>query len=608
MLRSLEHRGPDDWGMAFFGLDADLRMGDGAHVIQRAALDLGLAMGHRRLSILDLTADGRQPMSSPDGLCTITFNGEIYNYIELREELRQAGAGFRTHCDTEVLLEAYRHWGTDMLPRLDGMYSFALWDVSRKRLICARDPFGIKPFYYGRDSNRYVFASEQRAVLEGLGSKGHMDRSRIAEFLVAGIADYDHGTHYEEIQQLGPGECIEVDARGKVTKRHVFWAAPSVPNEQQPNAVVLVQDAIDNAVARQLRSDVPIGACLSAGLDSGAIVAAVSRQLGPGARDFKVLTLSSPGFGPDETVVARTLASQLGLDWHPVTIDLSTLPEELEQHLRMTNGPTLGLSMFAGFKVMQKAQELGLKVMLNGQGGDEVFLGYPRMARRVLGEYWREGSVFKMAQEWFAMRRNMREPFLNWLIGNVYFTAGKFAVWRCRRRIRSFVDADLLSETRDDLTNDFFGSDGCHQAQVADLVQYSLQPLLRFEDRNSMAHGIEMRLPLLSVPLVNTSLQLPIDWRVRDGWTKYALRMAMNGQLPNDIVWNRRKLGFEVPAARWISAMRPSLNHWLSGLPSDSPVQAESLLAEIDAGGGDSQWFWRCLSTALWISFSGVKV
>ena len=392
MLHAIKHRGPDDWGMAFFGLQQESLITDGAHIKWVKSPGVQLALGHRRLAILDLSLAGRQPMLSRDGTFCITFNGEIYNYVELRSELSRY-TEFHTETDTEVLLEAYRRWGVEMLGRLDGMFAFALWDANANKLVCARDPMGIKPFYFAARDGLFLFASEPRAVLAGLGLPGSVDMVRIAEFLVLGISDHDEGTSYQEVQQLRGGHWFEVNANGFVSKPTAFWYPPTNIMREDTDVPLLVQEHIELAVRRQLRSDVPVGSCLSGGLDSGSIVATVGILLGSRAAEFKTLTLTSKDFEGDESHIARAMAQRAGVMWKAVEPEPRGVTGLIEEMIRAWDEPFPSLSMFAQREVMRHARDQGLKVMLDGQGGDEVFLGYPRVAQRVLGEHFWRGRI-----------------------------------------------------------------------------------------------------------------------------------------------------------------------------------------------------------------------
>ncbi|MBV8430040.1 MAG: asparagine synthase (glutamine-hydrolyzing), partial [Solirubrobacterales bacterium] len=608
MLQAVEHRGPDDWGMAFFGLPADCRDRDRGHVRRQESQAACLALGHRRLSILDLSPRGRQPMATADGSLTITYNGEIYNYVELREELGREGAAFHSGTDTEVLLEAYRRWGGAMLGRLDGMFAFAIWDAREGKLLCARDPFGIKPFYYGRDGRRFVFASEPRAVLAGLGTPGHIDVPRSAEFLVLGLADHDGGTAYREVGQLPGGHWMEVDAVSGISEPRPFWRPPNdvILDGEDPAARVREQIAL--AVRRQLRADVPVGSCLSGGLDSGSIVATIGQLLGERAAGFTTFTIANPGFERDEASRARVMAKWAGMRWVGVEPDIENFGADLERLVRVQGEPFASLSIYAQYKVMQCARRHGMTVMLDGQGGDEVFIGYQRVATRVIEEHLRYGRVGSALHEWRQLSRNAAIPMAQAVLYNVYFNSPRLVRLYKGRLLKPLVDHDWIRQVRPQATEQYYRCRGIRSLQLTELTCHPLPTLLRYEDRNSMAFGLEARVPMLSVGLVDLCLSLPWHWKVRNGWTKYVLRDAMRGRLPEEVLWHRHKHGFEVPQKLWVERARPQLAAWLSELPRDCPVDGAAILDHIDAGRGGDSNLWRCLSLALWMRSEGVRV
>jgi len=316
-------------------------------------------------------------MASQDGRYWIVFNGEVYNYVELAEELSDRfGSVFKTRTDTEVVLDAFRRWGPECLGRFDGMFAFAIWDVELRRLFCARDPVGIKPFYFSNSDCGFVFASEPRAVLTGLGTKGHTDSARLAEFLALGVSDTDDGTFFREVRQL-PGGCwMWVQDGGPISGPNRFWHPPEQLLGDNADVARALVDRLRVSVSRQLRSDVPVGSCLSGGLDSGAITVTVGEIMGGDTSACTALTLRNPGFKDDESELARTTAAAAGMAWTPVDVSLVTLGEDVEAMAAAMGEPFNTLSMFAQYQIMKAASELGLKVMLDGQGGDEVYVGY----------------------------------------------------------------------------------------------------------------------------------------------------------------------------------------------------------------------------------------
>lgn len=608
MLDAIKHRGPDDWGIVLFGFEQGSQLRNSEHIKWIKSPGMRLVLGHRRLSILDLSPAGRQPMLSHDGRFCITFNGEIYNYIELRSILSKY-CDFRTRTDTEVLLEAYRQWGIEMLEYLDGMFAFALWDTQTKKLICARDPMGIKPFYFAKRDGLFFFASEPRAVLAGLDLPGSVDATRVAEFLVYGVSDHDEGTSYREVQQLRGGYWFEIDATGVVSKPRAFWKPPDDVIEEKIDAPALVREHIEFAICRQLRSDVRVGGCLSGGLDSGSVVASVSKILASHTESFTTLTLANKHFQDDESDLASAVAKRVGVNWEKVEPELEEVSKEIEDMARAMDEPFPSLSMLAQRKIMQRAHDLGIKVMLDGQGGDEVFLGYPRVAQRVLSEYLRDGSIVSALREWSGLKRHASLPLVRSLFGNLFFSFPFIIDWHNVNRAARLVELDFLKQIRPEILYQMYGSsNGVRGIQIAELTRFCLPQLLRFEDRNSMAYGVEARVPLLSVSLVELGLRLPLYWKVRNGWTKYALRVAMKNSLPDEVVWGPRKRGFEVPQKRWVEAARSYIAECLASLPQGCPIKGQQILAYIDTGRGGEQWLWRCISVALWINSSGVRV
>lgn len=601
MLRAVAHRGPDDWGAWFLGIDAP--SSDKTVVV---ASDVArVALGHRRLSILDLSPAGRQPMSTRDGDLTVTFNGEIYNYIELRAELSDRVA-FSTGTDTEVLLAAWRTWGEGMFAKLDGMYAFALWDARRRKLVCARDPMGIKPFYWARTDDGFFFASEPRGVVAALGARSSIDRARLAEFLVLGISDHDDGTCHAQVHQLPGGHWLEVDADGTPGAAREHWRPK--PIAATNGAIVeLVRERLQRAVSRQLRSDVPVGGCLSGGLDSGTLAVLVGDQLGSRASSFVTLTLRCEGFPGDESAAARATATSAGLQPKFVELASTDLAAQTEDLVRGMDEPFTSLSMLAQRQIMRRASSLGLKVMLDGQGGDEVFLGYPRVATRTIFDRARALDLRSAVREWRGFGRHASMSSRDIVLQSAYSRAGALIARRNARRIEAFVDRGVLDALRPEVLHDLHGHDDMKTAQWKELRHYNLPRLLRYEDRNSMAYAVEARVPLLANDLVDVGVALPPDWLVHDGWTKRALREAMRGKLADDIAWSTQKRGFEVPQREWVQQLKPTLRTWLGALPRTGPFRADALSRALDGPAAGSMWYWRCLSAALWTSFHDVR-
>ena len=610
MTNAIQHRGPDDWGRAFFGFaeDGDLSISnlDEGRTIMVHGGKSKVALGHRRLSILDLSPAARQPMASHDKRYWITFNGEIYNYIELREDLRR-DFDFRTTSDTEVLLASYAKWGKEMLLLLDGIFALAIWDRIEEQLFLARDPFGVKPLYYGETTNAYYLASEPQAVLAGMQQAPSLNAPQAASFLLFGLSDHSNETFYREIKQLRGGEWAQLDCRRGIHTIQRYWHKPVSPIETHEDCDQGIWERLAISVERQLRSDVPVGGCLSGGLDSGAIVAHVGRLLKSEASNFTALTLRILGFVHDESNQAKLAADIAGINWISVQVDKSRITEDLLRMATAMGEPFSGLSMFAQFKVMEAASTHGLKVMLDGQGGDEVYVGYPRVARLILNDYLKRRAFGSAWDEVKGLHNNNTSlSYGQLLLFNLYFDHPALMKLYNMRIMRKYVNPDLLETVSLDVWR---GANrrSLFDVQYDELTRSCLPRLLKSEDRMSMNFGIEARVPHLSFPLVEYALKMPVDWKVRGGWTKFALRKAMSNHLPEEVVWNRRKLGFAIPQSNWLLLVESIIAGHLKDLPSDSPINVERVLRAIRTREASSLRLWRVISLGLWMRLFSVR-
>ncbi len=603
MLRTIEHRGPDDWGIVFFGYDVAEK---DPRIISHPTSEYRLALGHRRLSIIDLSESGRQPMTFPGQGLTIVFNGEIYNYPELRNTLKSK-YDFNTDSDTEVLLYGFHYWGIHVLEHLDGMFSFAIWDSRKKQLFCARDPVGIKPFYYSANREGFVFGSEPRTVLAGLGTAGSVDHAHFAEFLVLGLSDHDDGTFYQEVKQLPGGHYMLVNAsENKITSKEYWTPKPKTVRESE--VVLTVSRLMKKSIFRRLRSDVPVGSCLSGGLDSGAIVMTVGQILGDQSANYKCLTLTNPDFPFDEGKNASITAARAGCQWVPVTPGEKEIKKDILTMAQAMEEPFSGLSIWAQYKIMARAAELDLKVMLDGQGGDEIFIGYPRMAQQIVWELLRTGNIRSAWRELNCMKKNLSQPILRTLASIAYFRSAEIAFNRSIFRLKKFLKDGYFNNIRHETVRDLFQPCSFRERQIAELRHHCLPRLLRFEDRNSMAFSVEARVPILSKYIIEFGLSLPLNWKLRDGWSKYALRKAMDGVLPDQITWNTLKQGFDVPEGDWVKMLQPDIQDWADEIPRNFPVKSQQVLRAVEKGLGGSQWLWRLISGMIWVRNTKVSV
>ena len=538
------HRGPDAQG----------RM-----VLPLGTLHVGLA--HQRLAIIDLSASGEQPMRSPSDNSLIIFNGEIYNYVELRAELVAAGVRFRTQTDTEVVAAACEHYGIEgALGRLNGMWALAWLDLRAARLVLARDRFGKKPLYLAEGQHGLAFGSEIKTLVGALGLRCPVRPEAVAAFLGASQVDFDDTTFFAGIIKLPAGAYAIVEGRGApvpVVRRYYDLAVRAPVARTLAEAVDETRALLDDAVRIRLRSDVPLGVLLSGGLDSSAIAASAVRQLG-GAPLVSLSAVSSDRLS-DESEFSRRVGHHLGLDIREVTLDL--VPGQSAQLIRevtqQNDEPIGGFSCVAQYLLMQRARELGITVLLSGQGADESFCGYRKYAGFEVLSRLRHGRPVAAAR--------LLAGFL-WqgtLLARLNPADAARYLPRWARSSLPAVSGPALQGLA--LPAIGFAGEDLRQRQVADVLHYSVPALTHWEDRNSMAWSREVRDPFLDYRLVELGVGMPAEWKLRQGFTKAVLREAVRDRLPESIAFRRDKRGFATPEIRLLCG---ELRPWLESLAS----------------------------------------
>ncbi|MBP7410430.1 MAG: asparagine synthase (glutamine-hydrolyzing) [Methanoculleus sp.] len=575
MAERLSHRGPDGEGDFFSG-------------------PVGLA--HRRLAIIDLSDEGRQPMANEDGSLQIVFNGEIYNYPALREELIAAGHNFATTTDTEVILHAYEEWGRDCLARFNGMWAFALWDDRRRELFCARDRLGVKPFYYTTAGESFLFASEIKALLAhpGVGRRPN-DRMLLA-FLAWGVADHTAETMYDGILQLPPAHFIIVSGAGTGEPER-YWDV--VVNGARRGAVDdetaarEVRDLLTDAVRIRLRSDVPVGTCLSGGIDSSTITALINvllrtehpESVGDRQKTFSVC-FDDPRF--DESRHVDTVVAATGVASHRVTPSTEGLWKDIGRLLYIQDEPFVSLSIYAQYCVMRLASS-EVKVVLDGQGADEQLAGYIAYQMPYIRGLLRRGEVLAALREVAGSARHH----------------GSFFSWAARQsRVRSKRRGLLRGDAPEVLR--YAGS--LDEVLSQEITATNLPLLLHWEDRNSMAFSIEARVPFLDYRLVEYLAGLPLDQKIRCGVTKYVLRRAIRGLVPDAVRCRMDKMGFVTPEEAWMKdELRPHILALFSSptFAARPYWDAERVLRNykefLDGKNPYSTDFWRIACAELWL-------
>lgn len=548
MLATLAHRGPD---------------GDG---IWSTPFDDGraLVLGHRRLSILDLTEAGHQPMVDASGKFVLTFNGEIYNYREVAAELARLGVAFRSHCDTEVLLEAYKQWGAACLDRFNGMFAFALYDGVRGVLFCARDRYGEKPFLFGGDDSFFAFASEYKALLQHPSLSLDIDEMRLlrAAYNPSTGLDADRQTVFRSVQQLLPGEAMEVDVHTLKRRIWRYWQiTPPAEYDQRPEAEIFAEfrELLTDSVRLRLRSDVPVGSCLSGGLDSSAIVCIVRRLLGDDA-PYNTFTGRFPGTHADEWQYASQVVAATHVQNHVVEPTADKFVDDLSDFMWFNELPVGGSSQFAQWSVFRLAKQHGVTVLLDGQGSDEILGGYEQYFAKYVQALCEAGDTDRLNRELPQIHaryplaltppaRAMRDrlPF-------------RFRHWLANRRN---MGTSLLYGLRPDIAQqvrtetalpDMPGFDPLANALVQDSFGRFLTTLLRYGDRNSMAHSREVRLPFCDHRIAEFVMRLPPQLLMGEVQTKRLLRESLRGILPEGIRTRWNKQGFRPPQELWFKS------------------------------------------------------
>jgi asparagine synthase (glutamine-hydrolysing) len=570
MSRLLRHRGPDDEGLVLIdpagsvhpmgGPDTPREVyasaipytpGHSRGVDSNAHYTVGLL--HRRLSIVDLTPSGHQPMCDAAGRFWITYNGEVYNHVELRRELEGLGDKFQSTSDTEVILAAYRRWREAALPRLNGMFAFAIWDADRRQLFCARDRFGVKPFHYQYDGHDFAFASEPKALALTQSRRITPRLEAIRDLLALDWVDHDAHTFFEGLWQLPAGHWLSVGEQGFSVER--WWALdPSRRAAGRPEDwSAEFQSLFTDAVRLRLRADVPVGSCLSGGLDSTAVVTTAARLVADPLHAFSCSYDEGPEW--DERSFVRAAVEASGATSHLVVPDGGDFWKVFDRLAEQQDEPTAGPGVYSQWKVMELAGRAGLKVLLDGQGGDESLAGYARYQTLRLRDLAAGGDLGGFARQFGPAARR---------IGATHALALAFEPWMpgallapLRRRFGQGKDRVLADGLRRLGASDVprapseFASALVNQ-QVFDITQRLLPSLLRYEDRNSMAFSIETRLPFLDYRLVEFALSLPDDQRLEGDVTKVILRRALADRVPASILARQDKMGFETPTDPWL--------------------------------------------------------
>ncbi len=604
MMDAVAHRGPDGGGSALFG---------------------PLGLGHRRLSILDLSDVAFQPMRYLDRY-TITYNGEVYNYIELRDELRLLGYSFSTDSDTEVLLAAYDRWGEDCVNHFNGMWGFCIYDAQRQTLFCSRDRFGVKPFYYTKRESYFAFGSEIKQLLLLEEDPPKAERDALTAFLVAAQLDYSEKTMFANILQLEPGTNLVYHLSNHTFRVARWYDLMRVHPKRAPFSenVETFRARFFDAVRLRLRSDVPVGSCLSGGLDSSAIVCVINRLLRESGESFEPHVVSACFQEPqyDERPYMDAVLAQTGAISHRTFPDVTRVLDELDAFTWHMDEPLTSTSHYAQWCVYREAHAQGLTVMLDGQGSDEQLAGYTEFFELMFIELIRNLRFLRLEREIRLFNERRKTSFY---ASGPRFRAELFAraltpdsIKNLRRRRQSSnVGPYSAEQVRNPDIQSFrecFDFKRPRRFIHANLYR-TLMALLHYGDRNSMAFSIESRLPFLDYRLVESLFAMPLSHKIRYGLTKRVMREAMRGVMP-DLITNRQsKLGFSTPEEEWMR-QNPALFRDLlarSAARLAPLVDLERTLAWYDEIVRTDRFrechvIWRIISAARWAEIFQVDI
>jgi asparagine synthase (glutamine-hydrolysing) len=612
----LQHRGPDDYGVLLWdGQGAPRRSRD---LVASEGARLGLV--HRRLSIIDLTATGWQPMQSQDERFDIIFNGEIYNYLELRKELEAAGVRFRSTSDTEVLLAAWAVWGAGAIDRLVGMYAFVVVDWRERRMTLVRDCFGIKPLYYVSWPEGFAFASEVKALLP-LASR-QVAPGPLYQYLTYGLTDTGAETLFADVRQLPPATVMEVDLDdAKPAGERRYWQVPAAVNNEisfDEAAQKLGSLLVDN-VRLHLRSDVPVGACLSGGIDSSAIVM-MMRAAGGEKVDLHTFTYAADGSALNEERWADLVGAEAAATMHKIRVQPGELVRDLDRLIGDQDLPFSSTSIYAQHRVFAAARNAGIKVMLDGQGADEMLAGYSFYSSARAASLMREGSPaaamsLLMHSAGDASGGSMR-ALLRAAAGLVPPGVMASAAGLLRRfgKDRSVNHAWFGARNALDDRSFWEHRHSLRSSLASTFAQTNLPALLRYEDRNSMAHSIESRVPFLTRSLAEFVFSLPERFLIAaDGTSKSVLRAALRGIVPDAVLDRRDKIGFQTPESNWLG----ELAGWVSSVLGSETARA---IPALRADAMQRQWsavqqgrmsfhprIWRWLNLIRWAEQTGAR-
>lgn len=604
MTDVVAHRGPDDRGFYY---------------------DNGLAMGHRRLSIIDLSNDGHQPFEKVDGY-VITFNGEIYNYIELREELKKSGFEFLTKTDTEVIVQAYKKWGADCVSHFNGMWAFVIYDKKKNVLFCSRDRFGVKPFYYTEQEGLFLVASEIKQFFEVLEKKPYADLERLTRYIIRGDLSAPPYTLFKDVYQLEPGTNLiyNIQSSSFSKNRYYYLNEELDKSLSYSEACNLFRETFTESVKLRLRSDVQVGYFLSGGLDSSSIVCTADRLQRSSTQNerYEQHTITSC-YGDkryDEQEYVDSVVEVTDVNVHKVYPDNKDIWENVNKILWHMDEPVFSASGLSQWSVCSEAAKQGLTVVLDGQGSDEQLAGYNDFYTVLYIDLLKKGKIRELKNEIKAYIGTKGSEVDRLSCWSVVMSAIKdwltpACMDRNIKRIYYYYVARLPFKRK--IINSVFKDIEIYprrnpQKFINKYMNDELINILHNLDRKTMAFSLEARDPFLDYKFVEEVSKMPLTFKIRNGWTKAVLRDGMNGIIPEKVQWRKSKLAFVAPVEKWINE-----NRVLYGEELEKSLNQLSGLFDINRVIGwyfkrktlslrECNLVWRIIITGRWIKMFGI--
>ncbi len=634
MNNAIKHRGPDGEGylvingneeIPAFGEDTPRAIIESG-ILQKpsqALNKIGQAdaiLAHRRLSIIDIQPTGYQPMCNVDKSLWIVHNGEIYNYVELREELSKTGHKLHTVSDTEVILAAYKQWGTDCVNHFNGMWSFVIYDKAKQQLFASRDRFGVKPFYYIHNNSCFAFASEQKALLASGLIDFKPNGSAIFDYWLFSSMEKEEEGMFSGILELFPAHNLIIDIKTGNIEKQKYYTLPyskeydnSSFNEKK--GIEKIRSLVTDSVKLRLRADVEVGSCLSGGIDSSAIVSTIYNTNHSALNTF---TVSFNEKNIDESNWAKIVSDHVHSKAHSVKPNGAELLKDLKNLIYCQDIPIWSTSTYAQYRVMQLIKENNIKVVLDGQGGDELFAGYESYYFYYLQDILRTKGLadfLKASKEIQKLVPSLKQYFKQLVLKEYLFRLPAAQQLKARLSIHTelkYLNKDFLNQHVSQLNNKPEVAGSLNEALSNDFNNTLLKSYLKCEDRCSMWHSVESRTPFSDdINLIEYAFSIPSKYKIQQGKLKPLLREAMKGIVPQQVLDRKDKKGYNTPGPKWISEIKDDIRYIFENPVLDDFMDRKKILKDYDRlfnnpGKPDNNRIFKLIAFPLWLTiFSG---